>query len=66
MAVLLLTLVTSTRRLSLARGCTATNANALLVGAPVVGEVGENRCAAGLCLCRLHREGGKQAKEGWT
>ena len=47
-AMLLLTLVTATGRLSVARGGTATDADALLVGALVLLEVGEDGCAAGL------------------
>lgn len=58
LSMLLLTLVTTTGRLSVARRRTATDADALVVGALVLGEVGEDGRAAG-----LNRQGGKEGHE---
>jgi hypothetical protein len=58
LAMLLLTLVTPTRRFSVTRGRTATNANALVVCALVLGEIGEDRCAPS-----LDRKGGEERDE---
>lgn len=54
--VLLLTLVTSSRRLALARRRTTTDSDSLLVRSCIVGQVGEDGCVPG-----LDGEGGKQA-----
>lgn len=55
----LLTIHTTTRSLAIARRGTATLADALVVGAPVVGQAGEDGCASG-----LDGEGGEEGNEG--
>lgn len=52
LAVLLLTLVTTSGRFSLARGWTTTAANALVVRCGIIGKRGENGGVAGLLECR--------------
>lgn len=51
LAMLLLTLVTTTRRLALARRGTATSSYPLVVGARVVRQIREHRCRTLLLLC---------------
>ena len=55
----LLTIHTTTRGLAIAGRGTATLADALVVGALVVGQAGEDGCASG-----LDREGGEEGNEG--
>lgn len=52
LAVLFLTLVTTSGRFTLARGWTTTAADALVVRRGIIGERGENGGVAGLLECR--------------
>lgn len=64
LSVLLLTLVTAARGLSLAGGGTTTASDSLVVGAQGVGERGEDVGVASLCLELGEKEGERRGRGG--